>query len=248
MIKEVTGNIDHRLLINYRIDPEIAQQALPPHLEPKLVNGYAIGGICQVSLSKMRPKGAPAILGTSSHNAAHRISVVSAEGEGVFVPRRDTNSLTNVLAGGRVFAGLYHQAFFDVKKSAHRYKVEICSAKNKHSVSKLMLIDAELSNSSNPTNSPSFLNESSAFASLDEISEFFQNGKMGWSIRRQDNALDAIELFTKNWNMQLLKVNEVYSSYFSDESIFPRGSVAFDCATVMTNIDHSWLSKGVSFS
>jgi hypothetical protein len=37
-----------------------------------------------------------------------------------------------------------------------------------------------------------------------------------------------------------LQVDEVHSSYFSDETRFPEGSVAFDCALVMRNVGHEW--------
>ena len=74
-MKEVTGIIDHRILLNFRIDPEVMKRNLPEEFTPKVVNEYAIGGICQVSLSEMRAKGMPSIVGTGSHNAAHRIAV-----------------------------------------------------------------------------------------------------------------------------------------------------------------------------
>ena len=47
-MKEVTGIIDHRILLNFRIDPEVMKKNLPEEFTPKVVGGYAIGGICQV--------------------------------------------------------------------------------------------------------------------------------------------------------------------------------------------------------
>jgi hypothetical protein len=41
-----------------------------------------------------------------------------------------------------------------------------------------------------------------------------------------------------------LKVTSVYSSFFSDKSIFPKGSIAFDNALLMRGIEHEW--EGVS--
>jgi hypothetical protein len=35
-------------------------------------------------------------------------------------------------------------------------------------------------------------------------------------------------------------VQRVYSSFFSDASFFPAGSVSFDCGLLMRNIEHSW--------
>jgi len=37
-----------------------------------------------------------------------------------------------------------------------------------------------------------------------------------------------------------LQVHDVFSSYFSDETKFPAGSVEFDCALIMRDIEHEW--------
>ncbi len=42
--------------------------------------------------------------------------------------------------------------------------------------------------------------------------------------------------------MEALDVEAVESSYFSDTSRFPPGSVDFDCALAMRNIAHEWHS------
>ena len=229
-MKEVTGIIDHRILLNFRIDPEVMKQNLPKEFMPKVVNGYAIGGICQVSLSEMRAKGMPSIAGTSSHNAAHRIAVNSSQGEGVYVTRRDTNSWLNTLSGGRVFPGVYAKADFDVSVSENVYSVKI---RNKEK-ELIMSISAEVVDE---------LPEGSVFGSTEEVSEFFKTGNIGWSSRQDDGQFDAIELKTVEWRMEPLKVKQSYSAYFSDTSRFPESSVEFDSAMIMRNLKHSWVSQ-----
>ena len=140
-MKEVKGIIDHRILLNYRIDPKIMKQNLPSEFEPKIIDGYAIGGICQVSLSEMRPKGFPSILGTRSHNAAHRIAVITSEREGVFVTRRDINSIVNTISSGRLFPGVYKKAEFQVDSTNLSYSVRIEQEGNC-----LMNIEAKMAN------------------------------------------------------------------------------------------------------
>jgi hypothetical protein len=54
--------------------------------------------------------------------------------------------------------------------------------------------------------------------------------------------LDGIELRTHGWSVEPLQIEEVHSTYFSDEARFPKGSVAFDCALVMRNLGHEWHS------
>ena len=102
-IPVLKGTIKRRLLVNFRVDPAI-QKRLPTPFRPKLHRGHAIAGICLIRLEHIRPAGLPALIGFSSENAAHRIAVewtdVSGTArEGVFIPRRDTGSRLNSLAG-----------------------------------------------------------------------------------------------------------------------------------------------------
>jgi len=121
-IPAIEGVIRRRILLNYRVDPEVVQGVLPANFRPKLVGGYAIAGICLIRLEGIRPKGLgwlPEVVGISSENSAHRVAVEwdsedGGVGEGVFVPRRDTDSLMNSLAGGRVFSGVHHHSEFRV--------------------------------------------------------------------------------------------------------------------------------------
>ena len=53
-----------------------------------------------------------------------------------------------------------------------------------------------------------------------------------------------MKLKTFNWKVEPLNVTSVHSSFFEDETIFPKGSVQFDNALVMTQIKHEWLSVG----
>jgi hypothetical protein len=203
---------------------------LPEEFTPKVVNEYAIGGICQVSLSGMRAKGMPSIVGTGSHNAAHRIAVNSSQGEGVYVTRRDTNSWLNTMSGGKLFPGVYSKADFEVSSAGDCYSVRIVNKEKKL----IMYIVAEV---------VSDLPEGSVFGSTEEVSEFFKTGNIGWSSREKSNQFDAIELQTVEWRMEPLKVKECSSAYFSDTSKFPEGSVEFDSAMIMRNLKHSWVSR-----
>ena len=47
-------------------------------------------------------------------------------------------------------------------------------------------------------------------------------------------------LKTHSWKVEPLALEQAYSSYFSDEALFPAGSVTFDCALIMRNIAHEW--------
>ncbi len=104
----IQGLIRRRIFINFRVDPQIMHRQLPPRLQPKLQAGYAVAGICLIRLEHIRPRRLPALFGMSSENAAHRVAVTWTDDEGtaregVFIPRRDTNSRVARAAAGGCF-------------------------------------------------------------------------------------------------------------------------------------------------
>src|SRR5216683_3246815 len=95
-LSKIGGIIRRRILVNYRVRPEVIQPMLPAKFQPKLHDGFAIAGICLIRLEKVRPNGVPDFLGATSENAAHRVAVTWKDEwgktqEGVYVLRRDTN-------------------------------------------------------------------------------------------------------------------------------------------------------------
>ena len=239
MLGEMTGRIRHRILLNYRIDPAVARRALPPGFRPMIVGGAAVGGICQVSLDRMRLRGLPAAFGVASHNAAHRFAVVldgpDGPREGVYIPRRDTNSLVNALVGGRLFPGVHHRACFSVEETGDHFRVAIAESAGDGAMVPVMLVDATVADA---------LPAGSIFADVAGASRFFEGGAVGWSPTADPHRFDAIELRTVGWRLQPLAVAEQASAYFGDERLFPRGAVEFDCALVMRDLEHSWVARG----
>ncbi|MBD81431.1 MAG: hypothetical protein CL840_21110 [Crocinitomicaceae bacterium] len=228
-IPRIKGIIDRRILINYQVDKKILESYLPEPFKPKLVNGKGIAGICLIRLKEIRPKGLPKHIGISSENGAHRIAVEWLENgelkEGVYIPRRDTSSKLNAIAGGAIFPGVHHLAEFSVEESDGNYKVAFIS-EDKTSLS----IEAKETNK---------WNEESVFENIDCVSEFFENGSVGYSPDK--NEFEGLELKAYNWKVSLLDVKNVQSSFFENEKIFPKGSVKFDNALLMRDIGHEWI-------
>jgi hypothetical protein len=55
------------------------------------------------------------------------------------------------------------------------------------------------------------------------------------------SALGRIEVLKAyNWEVRPHDVQNVKSIFFENEEIFPKGSVTFDKALLMTNIEHEW--------
>src|SRR5215470_4894648 len=131
-LSNVHGTIRRRLLINYRVDPSVISRQLPAPFRPKLHENSAIAGICLIRLEDIRPLRVPLAIGLSSENAAHRIAVVwedeDGPHEGVYIPRRDTGSLVNHLAGGRLFPGEHQRARFHVTEDDQRVALHMRSA------------------------------------------------------------------------------------------------------------------------
>jgi hypothetical protein len=232
-IPTIIGTIDRRILINYQADKEVVEKFLPIPFRPKLVKGKAIVGICLIRLKNIRPKGVPCNVGISSENGAHRIAVEWTENEeikeGVYVPRRDTSSRLNSLAGGRVFPGVHHLADFEVAEDKGLYNIEFRSEDGTF-----------LEISATETNEWS---DHSVFADQDCASEFFKQGSIGYSPDKIGDTFDGLELKTNKWEVSPLIVSKVRSSFFENESVFPKGTIKFDNALLMRNIDHEWKSR-----
>jgi hypothetical protein len=230
-LPKVHGVIGRRLLVNFRVDPDVIQRQLPTPFRPKLHDGHAVAGICLIRLEDIRPKRFPRMLGLSSENAAHRIAVVWDDGqgshEGVYIPRRDTGSLMNHLAGGRLFPGEHQRASFRVDDAGDRVALEMTSADGRVRVE----VDGRTA-----TTLPS----SSIFGTVEKASAFFEPGSLGYSATSSGQRLDGILLKMHSWSVAPLAMDRVFSSYFADETQFPAGTIAFDCALIMRNIAHEW--------
>ena len=229
----IEGVIERRLLVNYRVVPEALNGILPTPFRPKLVQGYAIAGICLIRLANLRPRGLPAAIGLHSENAAHRIAVQwDANGrthEGVYIPRRDSDSCISAAVGGRIFPGRHHRASFEVAESDDHFDVALRSSDGRTRVRVAGRIAASL---------PS----ESVFANLDEASAFFRCGSIGYSATDHAGCYDGLELRVAEWRVEPLAVERVASSFFDDPRNFPAGTATFDCALVMRDVVHSWHS------
>lgn len=231
-IPVIQGIIKRRILVNYRADPTVVQRLLPGPFRPKLHAGHAIVGVCLIRLEQIRPAGIPSLFGVSSENAAHRIAVEWTDNsgvvqEGVFIPRRDTGSILNRVAGGRIFPGEHHAASFNVVDVDGAIEFSMRSDDGEVEV-RVVGMDSDR------------LPAGSIFASLTKASAFFEGGSLGYSATQTPDRLDGLLLRTLEWQVRALAVSKVHSSYFADRSTFPDGSVEFDHALIMRDIRHEW--------
>ncbi|MBD2768097.1 DUF2071 domain-containing protein [Hymenobacter sp. BT664] len=222
------GYIDRRMLVNFTADPAVVRPLLPAPFQPQLYQGKAVVGICLIRLRQIKPKGLPGWLGVNSENGAHRIAVEWEEAgqlrQGVYIPRRDTSFCLNALAGGRLFPGKHHLAAFDVREASGSYHVSFTSADGTS-----LSVDAQETAHFAPD---------SIFSSLAAASAFFEQGAVGYSPGTY--GYEGIRLHARQWQVRPLDVLRVQSSFFEDAHNFPPGSIRFDNALLMTNIEHEW--------
>jgi hypothetical protein len=232
LMPSIRGVIKRRLLVNFRVDPEVIQRFLPEGLSPKLQGDHAIAGICLIRLEQIRPSLIPWSVGLSSENAAHRVAVKwrdadGADREGVYIPMRHTNSSLILMVGGRIFPGVHKRATFEVSDSGTAIDISIRATAGDMDVA-LRGKSADL------------LPAGSTFPSLAAASEFFRGGSVGYSPGRERGRLEGLKLVSPEWRVDPLSISEVHSSWLSDTSRFPAGSTEFDCALSMRDIAHHW--------
>jgi len=223
--------IERRLLVNYRVDPRSVASLLPSPLRPQQIDGWAVAGICLIRLGRVRPHWAPGQFGLRSENAAHRIAVEwdgpDGPETGVYIPRRDSGSVINVLAGGRLFPGEHHHATFDVRETSQDLHVAYTSRDGATHVS----VDVSM---------VEHFQGSTLFADLEQASAFFQQGSAGFSAGRSLGHLDGMELRTDSWRVEPVEVRAVRSTFFDDQDRFPQGSATLDCALLMRGVPVTW--------
>ncbi|QDP86503.1 hypothetical protein FNJ88_13420 [Chryseobacterium sp. SNU WT5] len=230
-IPTIPGYIDRRILINFTADPKSVEKIIPFPFRPKIYKDKAIVGICLIRLKDIKPKGFPDFIGVKSENGAHRIAVEWDEnGEtksGVYIPRRDTSLKLNAFVGGRLFPGKHYLAKFNIQEANGNYHIDFKSSD-----------DTETSIDATETK---LFNQNSIFETLENASKFFENGDLGYSPNK--DKFDGLRLKAYKWEVQPLEVSNVRSSFFENEEIFPKGSVTFDNALLMSNIEHEWQSE-----
>jgi hypothetical protein len=222
--------MERRILVNYRVDPDVLGGCLPAPFRPALVGGHGVAGICLIRLGRTRPAGLPAA-GLRSENAAHRVAV-SWDGPdgpvtGVYIPRRDTSSRLAALAGGRLFPGYLHLARFGVRENGGGYRIEVASRDG------LVRIEVE-------AHLAAELPAGSVFTSLDAASGFFRCAPAGYAATPAQGVFDGVELETAGWTLQPLGLDRVASSFFDDRRRFPAGTAVPDSAFLMSGLTTVW--------
>lgn len=234
MVKIIEGVIDRRILVNYRIDPHYLEKILPPPFKPRLIKGYGMGGICLIRFKKMRPIWLPSIIGTSSENGTHRFCVEWKENgkwhSGIYVKKRFTNSRLHEFMGDKIFPGALNFSHFKASEKNGHYSVSFKSKDGEYTYVEAHEVH--------------HFPKDSLFKTIEEASEDFRKDQIGYSPDRQKNQFKGVKLNTNCWAVSPLSLKTVKSSLFSDQNLFPKGSIEVDHVLLMKNIAHSWENIG----
>ncbi|WP_116450844.1 DUF2071 domain-containing protein [Blastococcus litoris] len=230
-LPRIDGEIERRLLVNYRVDPDVLRPLLPSRFRPQTVDGAAVAGICLIRLGHLRPHGLPRPLGVAStENAAHRIAVEwdGPDGveTGVYIPRRDSSSWLTVLLGGRAFPGVHSHARFEVTETDEDLRVAFRADDGEAAVGVHVRLTPEL-------------DHSALFTDVAAASAFFEAGAVGWSPDRA-GGVEGVRLATSAWRVDPAQVVSCRSSFFDDGLRFPAGSAELDSALVMRRVPVTW--------
>jgi hypothetical protein len=234
LTREVDCTIARRLLVNYRVNPDVVAAQLPAPFRPQIVSGWAVGGVCFIALRRLRPAGLPAALGFSSENVAHRFAVEWDDEDGrhvgVYVPRRDSGSRVISWSGGRVFPGRHGLARFQVNDTGTDLHIEVVSGDS----SVRLLVTARTAQAMT----------GELFSSVDQAFNFFRTAPLGFSPAQGPECFDGVRLVSERWDAEPATVSEMRSSLFDDEARFPPGTCTLDSALIMRDLDVRWASEG----
>jgi hypothetical protein len=146
---------------------------------------------------------------------------------GVYIPRRDSDSWTNVAVGGRIYPGEHHRARFHVEETDQHIRVAFTAKDG----------SAEVDVSVKPSEQ---LSGSRMFADLGEASAFFEAGSVGYSATRDPERFDGLGLKTSAWRVEPAVVDQAHSSFFEDQATFPAGTAELDSALLMRRVPVVW--------
>ncbi|MGH1522908.1 DUF2071 domain-containing protein [Leifsonia sp. L25] len=223
--RTLRAQVRRRLLISYRVKPEVAQTLIPEPFRPQIVDGSAVAGVCMIGLQSVRPGWIRPRLGFRTENVAHRSAVEWDEGgvtrSGVYIVERHSSSLLPVLGGGRLFPGVQKLARFKLDETASRFRVTM-SAPGTH-----VAVDVALGG---PWNS-------SLFPTVEDASSFHEHGAVGWSPCRDGRGVEPLKLTSTDWAVEPGRVISVQSSFFDE---LPQGAAVLDSVVVMRDLPFFW--------
>ncbi|RMG64303.1 MAG: hypothetical protein D6722_17035 [Bacteroidetes bacterium] len=234
-IHSLSGRIEHRISVNYKVDPRLLHRFLPAPFRPRTIDGSGIAGFCLIRQRHQRIKGLPRQLGLSSDLVIYRIAVEWEAGgrthSGLYVPRRYSSSRIHALAGGgQIYPGSYRLARVRFRDKGDTFNLHMHSRERSK---QRVVLRAQLSRT--------FPFES-VMGDLETALRFARAGQVGYSPRHGRTLFEGLALQQQGWPAEPLRVTYVQSTFFEDPKRFPPGSIFFDHALLVREVQHEWCS------
>jgi uncharacterized protein YqjF (DUF2071 family) len=233
MLRVFEGVVARRLVVNFRVDPEVAAGLVPAPLEPARLGGAAVAGMSLIRLEQIRPRGLAPIVGLAIENMAHWVAVTAPVEDGrvsaFFVLRRDTESRLVATLGGPLFSAAHHLAQFDVDEDERHLRAKVRTDNGAADV------EVEVDWGAAFRGTP-------CFPSLGAAERFFREFERGFTASETGGLLAAVRLRPSPVRLEPVRLVAARCRYFEDPKRFPEGSVTLDGALGMRSIPYEWVA------
>jgi hypothetical protein len=206
------------LLVTYRVDPAVIEASLPFPLRPRLIGGWGVAAVCFTTLGQTENAG---------HSFAVEWDYFDGTHAGMYVARRDTDSLLTSHAGGRFFPGVQNPSAFRVADRSELLRVHVLSH------------DKEVETSLTVEPGPGF-QPSTLFASIDEAIQFFSGSRAEYALTRDPLRLDGVAVTTDLSVIEPVRLVAATSTFFGNDLLFPPCSAYVDSAFLMRDVSVDW--------
>lgn len=228
MSPAVSGFVESRILVNYRVELENLDTFLPEPFRGREVGetGLGIGSICFTRFENARPRFAPEAVGVSFETATHRVSA-AVEGEDgttfcVYVPQRDVSSRFCAIVGSLLLPTEFKHG--DINRNEQgRARVIRADCGDK-----ITGVDAYETDTNE-------VDGRSIFYSLESASKFLCDGGVEYS--QSGGQYGGIEFRADEIDIETLGVAEARSNYFE------KMGGEFDSAFIMRDVEGEWIPR-----
>lgn len=232
-----------RILLNFRIDQDIAREILPSVFRPRLCQRYAIGGICLIQFGDLDGNFLPIWMGPGTNTASYRFAVTwEQDGEtrfGNYVPRRESNSFLYRSLGDKAFPPVFNRSCFRMSEEGGRVHLRVEGIDDG---SEIEFHGQQVEE----------MTSNSVFGCVEDAVEFFSKNTLSYFPNYTDalfygrettGTYHGVELRIPEWSLQPMKIEMIASSFVDNRRIFPPGSIEIDSAFIMRNVAHTWIDQ-----
>ncbi|MBI3943230.1 MAG: DUF2071 domain-containing protein [Chloroflexi bacterium] len=223
-------------LVNFAIDPEVLQRALPPAIEPDLHQGRAYLSIVIAVMHKIRPAFLPERLGITYHQVVYR-AVVRYQGKrGVYFLRSDADNFFMSLAGDWLTFFRFHYSQITYRKERDRKEHQCATFRLQPGDKAPAGIDALYDLGQKSKEMP----PASHFSSLAEAQDFLVELFTAYGYDPLSGKVDFVNIKRGEWHIDVVPDVRAEYTFMQDSPLFPPGSAQLDSVFYATHMPYYW--------